>query len=205
MKSFLTLIIIAVFFGISSCDKNNKKDKDYSTYLQDNNLCITMPHPTMGVVQPGLIDWRGIHLNDIYEELFEKLVKSNNTGEIYIWVRFEQPFTDKYGNGTMTYDDHMIAIVPMDEAVKYRNGKYLAESYCLSENIKKAAFGDYEEAIKEYNTFNNKNSKENTELHRMQVDYVAPTDTLHLDLWPTNDTPALVITPVAESDILDIF
>lgn len=116
---------------LSSCGEKPK----YTVYWDNTNLCIVMPHPTVGVVGIGRIDWRGVELSDVITEVHDELISTNLSGTVSIWVRFELSKTDKYGNESTTYDDHLLAEIPISEAKKFKSGKYLDIEYGLKDKL----------------------------------------------------------------------
>lgn len=118
----------------------NEKKSNYTIYWQENNLCVVMPHPTKGIVSPGLIDWRGVELSDVLEDIYNEFQKTNMSGNVLVWVRFEMPEHDKYGNETMSYDDHLVATIPISEGKKYKSSKYLDMEYNLTNLFVQSAF-----------------------------------------------------------------
>lgn len=163
MEKILFSLILLVCF--SSCAfQQESKDKVHTIYWQDNNLCVTMPHPTIGLIELGREDWNGVQLSEVVEDIYKECSTTQKSGNAVVWVRFENPQTDKYGNVTMAYDDFKIATIPLSEARKYKSGNLLDTEYKLSEGIRNVAFSsinnedDYDEWLKSQ--------------------YVSPTDTL---------------------------
>lgn len=166
------LIGTVLMLCVASCE-STQTQKPFSIYWHDNNLCVTMPHPTSGIIELGKVDWGGVDLNQVVSDIFNECNNSKRSGEVTIWVRFENPQTDKYGNVTMAYDDHQIATILLSEARKYKSGKFLDTEYKLSQSIYNAAFGstDNESSFDDYNEFDK-------ELEELRKRYIAPTDTL---------------------------
>lgn len=131
MKQSIYLLSTLLLMAISSC---GEKPKD-TVYWDNTNLCIVMPHPTVGVVGVGLIDWRGVELSDIITDVHDELISTNLSGTVSIWVRFELSKTDKYGNEATTYNDHLLAEIPISEAKKFKSGKYLDIEYGLKDKL----------------------------------------------------------------------
>lgn len=152
-------IIILILLCISSCTSTqSQEEKPYSIYWQDNNICVSMPHPTIGLVGLGREGWNGVDISEVIDDIYKECSTTEKSGSAVVWVRFENPQTDKYGNETMAYDDFEIAIIPLSEARKYKSGKFLDAEYKLTEGIRKVAFGstdnadDYDEWLKsQYN------------------------------------------------------
>lgn len=138
-------IIFLLVLSLNSCAYFKLDQKSYKTFWQDNSLYIVMPHPSMGIVGPGVIDWRGVELDEVIDDIYSNLINSNLSGNVNVFIRFEYHTTDKYGNETLEYDDHQIATIPMVEARKYQYGVYLDNSYNLKQNIYDAAFGNCHE------------------------------------------------------------
>lgn len=157
MKNILLSLILVLCF--SSCAfQQESKDKAYTIYWQDNNLCVVMQHPTIGLIELGREDWNGVDISEVIDDIYKECSTTEKSGSAVVWVRFENPQTDKYGNETMAYDDFEIAIIPLSEARKYKSGKFLDAEYKLTEGIRKVAFGstdnadDYDEWLKsQYN------------------------------------------------------
>ncbi len=126
-----------------------------------------MPHPTIGIVGLGMEDWRGVELKKVVEDIYIECSSSKSSGNAVVWVRFENPQTDKYGNVTMAYDDYQLATIPLSEARKYKSSKFLDAEYKLSEGIRNAAFRA-NSTVEEIYTPNQ---------------YIAPTDTINLDYY----------------------
>ena len=126
-----------------------------------------MSHPTIGLIELGREDWNGVQLYEVADDIHKECSTTQKSGNAIVWVRFENPQTDKYGNVTMAYDDFEIATIPLSEARKYKSGKFLDAEYKLTEGIRNAAFSptnnedDYDEWLKKQ--------------------YIAPTDTINLD------------------------
>lgn len=99
-----------------------------------------MPHPTMGIVTPGQIDWRGVELSEVVEDIYNEFQRTNLSGDVSVWVRFEMPEHDKYGNENVSYDDHFLTTIPISEAKKYQSGNYLDAEYSLKNRIIQSAF-----------------------------------------------------------------
>lgn len=187
---YLTLLIVAaLMLCVASCEPTQTQ-KPYSIYWHDNNLCVTMPRPTNGIIELGKVDWNGIELNDVADAIYRECSTTKKSGNVDVWVRIENPQTDKYGNVTMAYDDHQIATIPLSEAHKYKSSKFLDAEYKLTAGIRKAAFGstdnadDYDEWLKsQYNgatdTVRASHSSNTIELDYIAPNqYIAPTDTL---------------------------
>lgn len=165
------LVGIVLMFSLASCEPTQNP---YSIYWHDNNLCVTMPRPTSGIVELGKVDWNGVELSDVVDAIHKECLKAQKSENVDVWVRFENPQTDKYGNVTMAYDDYQIATIPLSEARKYKSGKFLDTEYKLSQSIYNSVFGstDNENSFNNYNEFD----KELEELRKAR--YIAPTDTL---------------------------
>jgi len=138
----MTHKVLAVLLCIICLFSCKQKSESYTIYWQDNNLCVVMPHPTMGLVELGKVNWNGVELEKVVDDIYNECVQTNKSGNIAVWVRFENQQTDKYGNETMAYEDHAIAIIPLSEARKYQSGKYLDNEYKLKHGLHNAAFGD---------------------------------------------------------------
>ena len=160
MKNTVFIMLYTILILLTSCDE---KKSNYTLDWQDYNLCVIMPHPTMGVVTPGLIDWKGVELSEVIEDICNEFRKTNLSGSVSVWVRFEKPEHDKYGNETMSYDDHFLTTIPISEGKKFKSGDYLDLEYHLKDLIKLSAF-----PINEYSPIYNNSF----------VRPVAPTDTL---------------------------
>lgn len=100
-----------------------------------------MPHPSYGVTGFGQEYWNGVDLNQVAEDIYKECIKSKNSENVIVWVRFEDPQTDKYGNETMFYNDYVIATIPLSEARKYKSWKFLDSEYELIFGFREAAFG----------------------------------------------------------------
>lgn len=103
-----------------------KEDKPYSISLNGNNLYITMPHPTEN--EKG-IDWNGVFMSDVVEDVYQQLKESSIKGECHLYVRFENVTTDKYGNKNSTFDESLIMNIPVKEVGKYQDSKYFNDYY----------------------------------------------------------------------------
>lgn len=101
-----------------------------------------MPHPTKGIIGVNQIDWRGVELSEIKEDILYEIHKTHLSGDALVWVRFEIPKHDKYGNETMSYDDHFVTTIPISEGKNFKSSEYLDMEYHISNGINKAAFGD---------------------------------------------------------------
>ena len=185
MKNILLSLILVLCF--SSCAfQQESKDKAYTIYWQDNNLCVVMQHPTIGLIELGREDWNSVQLSEVADDIYKECSTTEKSRNVAVWVRFENPQTDKYGNVTMAYDDFEIATIPLSEARKYKSGKFLDAEYKLTEGIRKAAFGstdnedDYDEWLKsQYNTVKAVRSNNTIDLDYIAPNqYIAPTDIL---------------------------
>lgn len=138
MKWILSLTLL---IAIISCDNRTQTQRSDNIYWQDNNLCVIMKRPTMGIVELGKIDWNGVEFDNVVNDIYNECINSERNGNAIVWIRFENPQTDKYGNETMSYDDYKIATIPLSEARKYKSAKYLDLEYKLTDNIQKSALG----------------------------------------------------------------
>lgn len=138
MKWILSLTLL---IAIISCDNRTQTQRPYNIYWQDNNLCVIMKRPTMGIIELGKIDWNGVELDDVVNDIYNECIHSERNGNAVIWIRFENTQTDKYGNETMTYDDYTLNTIPLSEARKYKSATYLDLEYKLTDNIQKLALG----------------------------------------------------------------
>ncbi len=125
-----------------SCDNNITtsqdpyKDKSYNIYIQDRNICVTLPNPT--VMLTGAEYW-DVDITEICNELYKVLCKGNLNGKYDIYARFEVQQTDKYGNTSMIYNDKFIVTVETEEVKKYVDSHYFNRSYKLESSFRKAA------------------------------------------------------------------
>lgn len=141
MKPYLFIVIsMLLTFLIVSCEQ--KSEKGYDIYWDKDNLCVVMEHPTYGIIEINRPNWGKVRLNEVVEDIYDYIRKKESYETVKVWVRFESPLTDKYGNETMTYEDYEIATIPVSEAIKYQSWEFLNQSYNIIVNIEKAAFGD---------------------------------------------------------------
>lgn len=160
MKTIKLFFIGLLFTVFISCDNFSKSSKNYEIYWEGDKLCIVMPHPTLGLVQPNQIGWRGVDTNKLVEDILKQLKKGSNGTKAVIYVRFENEITDNYGETHMEYNDCYLTKIPISEAKKYKGGKYLDNDYTIINHIKRAAFGNidivgelvvpYEDSMKYY-------------------------------------------------------
>lgn len=142
MKKIAIIIISIIGLAISSC----KEDKPYSIYWQDNNLCVVMPHPTIGVIGINQEGWNGVDLADVVNDIFSEIKANSKSDTTIVLLRFETVLTDKYGNESKSSEDFKIAIIPTIEAPKYKANKFFDLNYHLTDNMRKAAFGNIGES-----------------------------------------------------------
>ncbi len=71
-------------------------ERSYQTYWQDNNLCVVMKRPTVGIIELGKTDWNGVELDDVVETIYNECIQTERSGNAIVWVRFENPQTDRY-------------------------------------------------------------------------------------------------------------
>lgn len=133
MTKFRLLLCGLIAIVVISC----KEDKPYSISLNGNNLYITMPHPTEN--EKG-IDWNGVFMSDVVEDVYQQLKESSIKGECHLYVRFENVTTDKYGNKNSTFDESLIMNIPVKEVGKYQDSKYFNDYYKISEKVANVAF-----------------------------------------------------------------
>lgn len=138
----IQIFITLLFLWLTSCGyQRESEQKAYSLHLSDHSLSVIMPHPTMGIVTPGLADWRGVDLDNVVEDIYNECLKTLKSGAITVFVGFENPQTDKYGNVTMAYEYFQIVTIPLEEAKKYKSGKFLDAEYQIKQTFYNAAFG----------------------------------------------------------------
>lgn len=77
MKKALTIFFCTILMISCSYNENNEKKTNYTVYWQDRNLCIVMPHPTMGIITPGQISWSGVELSDVMADIYNELQKTS--------------------------------------------------------------------------------------------------------------------------------
>ena len=180
MKKSIFIFLCVIL--MVSCSIDDKKS-NYALDWQGNNLCVIMPHPTMGIISPGLIDWRGVELSDVVENIYNELMKTDFSGNVSIWVRFEMSEHDKYGNQVISYDDHFLVDIPVSEAKKYKSGNYLDLEYHIKDHIRQSAFptdvySPYVTVTAPHNPYSGGYSNNTTNQTTVPVVPVAPTDTL---------------------------
>lgn len=117
-----------------------KEDKPYSISLNGNNLYITMPYPTIGIVGINKVDWNGVFLSDVVEDVYQQIKESAIKGECHLYVRFENVTTDKYGSKNSTFDETLLMNIPVKEVGKYQDSKYFNDYYKISEKVANVAF-----------------------------------------------------------------
>lgn len=175
-----------------SCNHN---DKAYAVEWSDNNLFITMSPPAMSTITPGLIDWHGVDLSDVMNDIHYKLLSTNHSGTVAVKIRFAIPQTDKYGNESLSFQDYLIASIPISEAKKFKSGKYLDSEYGISDGIKRAAL----EPSPVNEELNYLGLKQETLSNGIKV-YLAPGDSLPEERQTTVVTPTTQQTPVQQPD-----
>ena len=87
IKIRINLLLLGLFALIISSCNFNKRDKTYSISQNGNNLYIAMPHPEKN--ENG-IDWKGVFLSDVVEDVYQKLRDSSLYGECSLYVRLEK-------------------------------------------------------------------------------------------------------------------
>ncbi len=140
MNRLAIIIVFAIGFIVCSC----QKDKPYSIYWQDNNLCVVMPHPTFGIVELNREYWNGVELADVVNDIFYEIKANSKFNYTNVILCFESLQTDKYGNEIKSYETFKIAAIPTAEAPKYKAGKFFDSSFHITDNIRNAAFGNIE-------------------------------------------------------------
>lgn len=141
MKALIQIALsIVLTLLLVSC--NNETNKGHDIYWDNDNLCVVMEHPTYGIVEINRPNWGKVNLNEVVEDIYDYIRKNESYETVKVWVRFESPLTDKYGNETMTYDDYEIATIPVSEAIKYQSAEYLDRAYNITDNFNRIAFGD---------------------------------------------------------------
>ncbi len=138
MKTFLQIIFLTCLSALCSCSFI-EEEKPYQVYWEENNLCVILSRPSVGIAGPNKVDWGGVEMSDVSDDIYRSIIRSDVTGNIFIWVRFKRTETDKYGNQTYDYDDFPIVTIPMDEAKKYRHGYYLDQNYHITSKIAETA------------------------------------------------------------------
>lgn len=103
-------------------------------------MCVVMPHPTSSIVVLGQIDWRGVELSKVVEDIYNELQKTNSSENVSVWVRFEILTHDKYGNEIRTYDDHFLTNILTSEAKKFKAAHFINMEYHLENLIYQSAF-----------------------------------------------------------------
>lgn len=131
------LSISAIFIACNSFGKNEL----YSLSIDNNNLYITMPHPTIGIAGINEVSWRGVDLDMVAEDVYNTLKKKHLSDIYSLYVKFEITSTDKYGNEEKNYKKVFLFKVPVEEVRKYKDSKYFGKSYNLSGKLYEAAFG----------------------------------------------------------------
>lgn len=131
IKHNMIYLLFPLIIGIiASCDHTNES---YKVTWHSNRLFITMSQPT---VWSNEID-SDVELYNVMEDVHNALKSTELSGTVSVLVRFERPETDKYGNKTITYDDHLLAEIPISEAKKFKSGKYLDMEYGLTNELRR--------------------------------------------------------------------
>ena len=124
----ITLLLPLIIGIIASCDRANES---YKVTWHSNRLFITMSQPTVWNNEAD----SDVELSNVMEDVHDALKSTELSGTVSVLVRFERPETDKYGNETITYDDHLLAEIPISEAKKFKSGKYLDMEYGLKDKL----------------------------------------------------------------------
>lgn len=131
------IVWLAAIVFLMAC--NSQSDKPYSIAMQGNNLYITMPYPTSSLNEYGQIDWHGVELSDVVEDIFKELQSSDFDGDCSLYARFETNTTDKYGYTQSKYDEKFIVSIPISEAKKYKDAEHLDSNYSIRKRINELA------------------------------------------------------------------
>lgn len=184
MTRFRLLLCWFIAFILVACN-SEQSDKSYTLELNGNDIYITMPHPTMGIIGINEVDWRGVQLSDVIEDVYQTILANSIYGECNLYVRFIIEETDKYGNKTENYDEHKILSLPIEEVKKYKGSKYLNKNYKISEKIYDAAFNInatlnlgtniYEDTITEVSSNNSLINNSQVNLNSDEL-YTAPSE-----------------------------
>lgn len=149
MTNKVGFLLAALFLLLSISCNNMQRDsyKAYSLALKGNNLYITMPRPTESNVGINEVDWKGVSLSEVVEDIYQMLRNCNLYGQSSLYVRFETVLTDRYGNQKEKIDECFLMDLPILEVKKYQASKYLNDYYHISDKI-------YEQALPKQNKSN---------------------------------------------------
>lgn len=138
VSSYAVLGLI-LLISFNSCDCEQAKDP-YEFSWQNDGLCIIMPEPsyTVGIaaINEVRIDWNEVDPDELSEDLYKMLKKSNRSGNLDIYVSFTYEETDKYGNvSTKRMPNQYLATIQMSEVSKYVDSRYFEKNYKILDRI----------------------------------------------------------------------
>lgn len=139
ITKFKLLLSVVICLLVESCD-TKQNGKIYQISQDNNNLYITMPHPTIGIVGINEVSWRGVDLDELTNDIYTTLKKQHLSDIYSLYVKFETTSTDKYGNVEKSYKEAFLFEVPVEEVRKYKDYKYFGNSYDLTGKLREAAF-----------------------------------------------------------------
>lgn len=118
ITKFKLLLSVVICLLVESCD-TKQNGKIYQISQDNNNLYITMPHPTIGIVGINEVSWRGVDLDELTNDIYTTLKKQHLSDIYSLYVKFETTSTDKYGNVEKNYKEAFLFEVPVEEVRKY--------------------------------------------------------------------------------------
>ena len=93
-KIFYSMFVVATFL-LTSCEPKNYKVQVCSS-SSDGDVWVTMECPSIGIAGWNEVAYDGFTLEEVEEELFDKIRSDSYNGDYEVWVIF--PRIDDHGN-----------------------------------------------------------------------------------------------------------
>jgi hypothetical protein len=135
LKLFSNLSIILFLLLNTSC--SIFKSKNYDITYDNNNITITIPMPTFGLVNINDVDYDGFTLEDIEKELYDDFTclfsTKSGTYNIELVIKYRDMY-GKFSSGSTIE----LGSIDAEEVRKYESYKYFRGT--ISNKISNAVF-----------------------------------------------------------------
>lgn len=112
-------LLATILLSLVACET---KDKGYSVYVDNGIVDITMKAPSIGITGINKVSFDGFTIDDIEEEVFKKIRKSNYNGDYVVYVTMK--YKDSYGNYYTSPEKVNTCLLNGKDVKKYADFRY---------------------------------------------------------------------------------
>lgn len=128
--------------------KESQNPKTYRIDFSNNSVTVLIPQFTVGIAGFNQIDWGGLNIVEVIDELYYSLISVRTNVDCRIFINLYYYDTDKYGNRTINGRIYELFTVSTAEVQRYKNSRYFERNYDIINRITRLPFD--KKAIREW-------------------------------------------------------